>query len=68
LIAAEMIVGVSVGLGYSLMQARWSLDFEAALVCIVIIGIIGLFMEKIIFNIIEKKILEYQGLSKDPAS
>ncbi len=68
LIAAEMIVGVSVGLGYSLIQARWSLDFEAALVCIGIIGIIGLFMEKIIFNIIERKILEYQGLSKESAS
>jgi len=68
LIAAEMIVGVSVGLGYSLIQARWSLDFEAALVCIVIIAIIGLFIEKILFNVIEKKILEYQGLSKDPAS
>ena len=62
LIAAEMIVGVSVGLGYSLIQARWSLDFEAALVCIVIICIIGLFIEKILFGVIEKKILGYQGL------
>jgi len=67
LIAAEMIVGVSVGLGYSVIQARWSLDFEAALVCIVIIGVIGLFIEKILFGVLEKKILEYQGLSKDPA-
>ncbi len=68
LIAAEMIVGVSVGLGYSLIQARWSLDFEAALVCIVIICIIGLFIEKILFGTVEKKILEYQGLSKDLAT
>ncbi|MBW1829359.1 MAG: ABC transporter permease subunit, partial [Deltaproteobacteria bacterium] len=62
LIAAEMIVGVSVGLGYSLIQARWSLDFEAALVCIVIICIIGLFIEKIVFGVIEKKVLGYQGI------
>jgi ABC-type nitrate/sulfonate/bicarbonate transport system permease component len=67
LIAAEMIVGVSVGLGFCLIQARWSLDFEAALVCIVIICAIGLFVEKILFNAIEKKVLEYQGLSRDPA-
>ena len=65
LIAAEMIVGVAVGLGYCLIQARWSLDFEAALVCIVIICIIGLFIEKILFAIVEKRILDYQGLSKE---
>ena len=67
LIAAEMIVGVSVGLGYCLIQARWSLDFEAALVCIAVICIIGLLVEKVLFNAIEKKILEYQGLSKEQA-
>jgi ABC-type nitrate/sulfonate/bicarbonate transport system permease component len=48
LIAAEMIVGVSLGLGYCLIQARWSLDFEAALVCIIIICVIGLLVEKIL--------------------
>ena len=50
--------------GYSLIQARWSLDFEAALVCIVIICIIGLIVEKIFFGVIEKKILGYQGQTK----
>jgi ABC-type nitrate/sulfonate/bicarbonate transport system permease component len=65
LIAAEMIVGVSVGLGYSLIQARWSLDFEAALACIVIICFIGLIIEKVIFTVIEKKVMEQLGLSKE---
>jgi len=65
LIAAEMIVGVSIGLGYSLIQARWSMDFEAALVCIVIICIFGLIMEKGLFALIEQRIMARQGLSKD---
>jgi ABC-type nitrate/sulfonate/bicarbonate transport system permease component len=60
-----MIVGVSVGLGYSLIQARWSLDFEAALACIVIICFIGLIIEKVIFTVIEKKVMEQLGLSKE---
>jgi ABC-type nitrate/sulfonate/bicarbonate transport system permease component len=64
LIAAEMIVGMSVGLGYSLIQSRWSLDYEAALACIVIICIFGLFIEKIVFAVIEKQITERLGISK----
>jgi ABC-type nitrate/sulfonate/bicarbonate transport system permease component len=62
LIAAEMVVGVSTGLGYSLMQARWSLDFEAALVCVFIICTVGLIVEKLLFARIERKILQRQGL------
>lgn len=65
LIAAEMIVGVSIGLGYSLIQARWSIDFEAALVCIVIICIFGLIMEKGLFALIEQRVMARQGLVKD---
>ena len=65
LIAAEMIVGVGIGLGYSIIQARWSLDFEAAFVCIVIICFIGLVIEKFVFVVIEKKAMERMGLSKE---
>ena len=65
LIAAEMIVGVSVGLGYSLIQSRWSLDFEAALACIVMICVIGLVIEKVMFTVIEKKVMDQLGLSKE---
>jgi ABC-type nitrate/sulfonate/bicarbonate transport system permease component len=58
LIAAEMVVGVGLGLGYSIIQARWSLDFEAAFVSIVVICIIGLLIEKMLFAVLEKKVAE----------
>lgn len=64
LIAAEMIVGVGVGLGYIIIQSRWSLDFEAAFVSILIICLIGLIIEKGLFGIIEKNIMLKLGLSK----
>jgi len=62
LIAAEMIVGVGVGLGYIIIQSRWSLDFEAAFVSIFLIVIIGLFIEKAVFGILENRISSKMGL------
>ncbi|MGD2271590.1 MAG: ABC transporter permease [Desulfobacterales bacterium] len=61
LIAAEMVVGVGLGLGYSIIQARWSLDFESSFVCIILICITGLFFEKIVFNLIEDKVAKHLG-------
>lgn len=62
LVAAEMIVGVASGLGYSIIQSRWSLDFEAAFVCLILICMIGLIVEKLIFGMIERKTMERLGL------
>ena len=62
LIAAEMIVGVGIGLGYIIIQSRWSLDFEAAFVSIFFIVIIGLFIEKAVFGTLENKISLNMGL------
>ena len=62
LIAAEMIVGAGVGLGYSIIQSRWSLDFEAAFACVMIICFIGLIVEKLVFEILEKRIMAQIGL------
>ncbi|NYT12103.1 MAG: ABC transporter permease [Methanomassiliicoccales archaeon] len=65
LIAAEMVVGVAIGLGYSIFQSRWSLDFEAAFVCIVIICMIGLVIEKLLFVVLEDKIRQRMGLTEE---
>jgi len=65
LVAAEMIVGVASGIGYSIIQSRWSLDFEAAFACLIIICIIGLVFEKLIFGVIEKKTIEKLGLREE---
>lgn len=62
LIAAEMVVGVALGLGYSIIQSRWSLDFEAAFVCIIIICTIGLVIEKFLFTVLENRIRNRLGL------
>jgi ABC-type nitrate/sulfonate/bicarbonate transport system permease component len=64
LIAAEMIVGAGVGLGYSIIQSRWSLDFEAAFACVMIICFIGLMVEKLVFEILEKRIMAQLGLEQ----
>jgi ABC-type nitrate/sulfonate/bicarbonate transport system permease component len=65
LIAAEMIVGVGLGLGYVLVQARWSLDFEAAFVSILVICGIGLFIEKILFSVAERRLRDRLGLGAE---
>jgi len=64
LIAAEMIVGVAIGLGFSLIQSRWSLDFVAAFVSIMIICVIGLFIEKVLFNYIERRLMSRLGINQ----
>jgi len=46
LIAAEMVVGSSVGIGYTIIQSRWSLDFEVAFISIGLICLVGIVVEK----------------------
>ncbi|MCL2712370.1 MAG: ABC transporter permease [Methanomassiliicoccaceae archaeon] len=53
LIAAEMVVGVAVGLGYTISQSVYMLDYVTSFVCIIIICIIGLFIDKVVFARIE---------------
>jgi ABC-type nitrate/sulfonate/bicarbonate transport system permease component len=62
LIAAEMIVGAGIGLGYIIIQSRWSLDFEAAFVSIFLIVVIGLIIEKTVFGVLEKRFYNKLGL------
>jgi len=49
-------------LGYVLIQARWSLDFEAAFVSILIICVIGLLIEKVLFSAIEHRMRDRLGM------
>ena len=72
LIAAEMIVGEGVGLGYIIIQSRWSLDYISAFVSIIIIVMIGLTFEKFLFQIIDNKLrlkygsyLQHQAMSNE---
>lgn len=65
LIAAEMVVGVALGLGYSIIQSRWSLDFEAAFVSIAVICVIGLLIERFLFAAIEDRVMDRLGMTKE---
>ena len=65
LVAAEMIVGSGTGLGYAIIQSRWTLDYAGAFVCIAIICCIGLIVERFIFMSLEKRTVELWGLKRE---
>jgi NitT/TauT family transport system permease protein/taurine transport system permease protein len=58
LVAAEMIVGTGTGLGYSIIQARWTLDYTSSFACIAVICGIGLIFEQVVFKQLEKQTIE----------
>ena len=58
LVAAEMVVGSGSGLGFSIIEARWSLDYPSALACVVVICLIGLILEYGLIRPLEKRTLE----------
>ncbi len=65
LVAAEMIVGSGSGLGYAIIQSRWTLDFTSAFACLVIICLIGLAVERLIFLPLERRTIEVWGLQRE---
>ncbi len=64
LVAAEMVVGTGSGLGFSIIESRWTLDYPSALACIVIICLIGLLFEHGLFRTLERRTLERWSLGK----
>lgn len=64
LIAAEMVAGAGSGLGYAIYQSRWNLDYTSAFVSIIFIGLIGLFIERFGFSMIEKRTVERWGMKR----
>ena len=65
LVAAEMVVGTGAGLGYSLIQARWTLDYASSFACVVIICGIGLLCEHVLLKQIEKYTIERWALVEE---
>ncbi len=63
LIAAEMIVGTNQGLGFSILQARWTRDFTSALAFICLIALFGLAFEKFLFEPLERSLRIKRGLN-----
>ena len=54
LISAEMVVGVSVGLGYSIKYTSASIDYVTSFACIIMICVIGLIIDKVILANLEQ--------------
>ena len=62
LIAAEMVVGVAVGLGYSINQTANMTNYPASFAGIIVICIVGLVIDKLIFANIEKMARNRMGM------
>ena len=58
LVAAEMIVGTGTGLGFSIIQSRWTLDYTSSFACILVICSIGLLFEQVFLKQLEKRTIE----------
>lgn len=65
LVAAEMVVGTGTGLGYSIIEARWTLDYASAFACILIICGIGWTLEQLVFKRFEARTVERWELARD---
>lgn len=65
LVAAEMVVGTGTGLGYSIIEARWTLDYASAFACIVVICGIGLAIEQLVFRPLEARTVQRWQLARD---
>jgi len=64
LVAGEMVVGTGTGLGYSMLQARWNLDYDSAFVCIALICLFGLLVERGLLLPLERRTVERWGLAR----
>lgn len=66
LLAAEMVVGTGTGLGYSIVESRWNLDYTGAFACLTIIALIGILIEYGLFRPLERTTLKHYHLEGGP--
>lgn len=65
LVAGEMVVGSGDGLGYAIIQTRWTMDYVSAFACIAIIAALGLTLERLVLLPLERLTVARWGLSHD---
>ncbi len=61
-VAAEMVVGTGIGLGYVILQSRWDMNYEAAFVCIGVIIFLGMVIERWGFGRLERHTVKCWGM------
>ena len=64
-IAAEIFASTAYGIGFMIYDARTFFDTEAMFAGIVVVGILGLFLESVIFKYIEKYTVVRWGTTSD---
>ena len=62
LVAAEMIVGTGVGVGYSIQLTRDLLDYVGSFACITVICLLGLLIDRVILAGVERWIRHRLGM------
>ncbi len=62
LIAAEMVVGTGLGIGYSIGLARDLLNYVGSFACITIICLVGLFFDRVVLASVERAIRHRLGI------
>jgi len=65
LVAAEMVVGTGTGLGYAIIQSRWTLDYASSFACIAVICLIGLLFEHVFLKQLERQTVERWALAAE---
>lgn len=56
------VISSSIGLGYTLMLGRNLADINQVMLVMIVIIIIGIFMDKVCFSLVENKVLAKRGL------
>lgn len=62
LVAAELLIAGTAGIGYMIFHAREFFRTEEIIVGMLVIGMVGVTIEKLIFRVIEKKTMQRWGL------
>ena len=62
LVAAEMIVGTGVGVGYSIQLTRDLLDYVGSFACITVICLLGLLIDRVVLASVERWMRHRLGL------
>lgn len=64
LIAAEMVVGTGIGIGYSIELTRDLLDYVGSFACIVVICLIGLAVDRLVLASLERSVRHRLGMEE----
>lgn len=63
-VAGEMIAGVTHGLGVTIFQAQQFVQTDVMLAALLVIGPLGMILEKVLFQTVERRTIEKWGMTR----